>query len=273
MLGQSTSRVRLLGLPLLVLFLLPVFGLVFAVDITDLVKGLMHPAFLSALGLSIRTTFISMVFILLFGTPLAWWMAKSSGQLRTLFETITDLPIVVPPAVVGLGLLFVFSSKGLLGGTLSFFGVQIAFSTVAVVLAQTVIAGPFYVHAAHTAFRQVPEDLLLVARTLGKTPTQTFWRVRLPIARPGLLSGATLAAARALGEFGATLLFAGSQVGVTQTMPVAIYMTMESDIRVSVALALVLVFCALLLISAVRLSPWLLNRRRLGQRNHEGGDT
>ncbi len=265
---RPSTTTRLMSLPLFALFLLPILGLIFAVDVKDIGHGLNHPNFGAAFWLSLRTTSVSLLLILSLGTPLAWYIAKSSAHTQTWIESVVDIPIVLPPAVVGLGCLYIFGRAGLLGDMLTLFGIQVAFSTLAVIIAQTIIAGPFYVHAASRAFREVPADLVLVARTLGKTPRAAFWQVVVPIARSGLIGGATISWARALGEFGATLLFAGSQVGVTQTMPVAIYMTLESDTRVAIALALVLVGVALSVLLTIRILPWM---RRSNTAKYDSG--
>jgi molybdate transport system permease protein len=169
-----------------------------------------------------------------------------------------DLPIVVPPAVVGIALLLTFGRSGLLGAPLTALGIQIPFTTIAVVLAQVVVSAPFYVQAAAAAFRRVDPDLLIVARSLGQRPRGAFFGVALPLALPGLMGGAALAWARALGEFGATLLFAGNLPGITQTMPLAIYAALEVDVRVAVALSLALAAVSVLLLLALRAAPTVL---------------
>jgi molybdate transport system permease protein len=162
--------------------------------------------------------------------------------------------------VVGIALLETFGRRGLFGGVLTALGIQIPFTTLAVVLAQLVVSAPFYVQAAAAAFRRVDSDLLIVARTLGQSQRGAFLRVAVPIALPGLVGGAALAWARSLGEFGATLLFAGNLPGTTQTMPLAIYMALESDVRVAIALSLVLAGVSVLLLLALRLAPTIWSR-------------
>jgi molybdate transport system permease protein len=148
-------------------------------------------------------------------------------------------------------------------------GVQIPFTTIAVVLAQIVVSAPFYIQAAAAAFRRVDPDLLLVGRTLGQSSSGAFFRVAVPLALPGLISGAALSWARALGEFGATLLFAGNLTGTTQTMPLAIYMALESDVRVALALSLVLAAVSVLLLFGLRLAPraWALFQTTMLERS------
>jgi molybdate transport system permease protein len=241
--------------PILALLVLPLFALLVASSPADLVAGMRDPLFGPALWLSARTTALSLVVVVGLGTPLAWWLAAGSGRTTRTVEALVDLPIVIPPAVVGIALLETFGRRGLFGGVLTALGIQIPFTTLAVVLAQVVVSAPFYVQAASAAFRRVDPDLLIVARTLGQSRRGAFFRVAVPIALPGLVGGAALAWARSLGEFGATLLFAGNLPGTTQTMPLAIYMALESDVRVAIALSLVLALVSVLLLLALRLAP------------------
>ena len=241
--------------PILLLLVVPLIGLAFASSPADLAVGVRSPLFAPALWLSARTTVVSLVLVVATGTPLAWWMATGSGRGTRVVEALVDLPIVLPPAVVGIALLETFGRSGLFGTQLVALGIQVPFTTLAVVLAQVVVSAPFYVQAAAAAFRRVEPDLLIVARTLGQSQRGAFLRVAVPIALPGLVGGAALAWARALGEFGATLLFAGNLPGTTQTMPLAIYMALESDVRVAVAISLVLAAVAVLLLFALRAAP------------------
>jgi molybdate transport system permease protein len=195
------------------------------------------------------TSLVALVVVVALGTPLAWLLAQRE---RRVIEILVELPVVLPPAVLGVALLLAFGRHGLLGPFLERAGLSVAFTPAAVVLAQIVVAAPFYVLAATSAFRALDRELLVVARTLGASPARAFFRVALPITRPALLRGATLAWARALGEFGATLLFAGSLAGRTMTLPLAIYAALESDLRAARAIALVLVVVAFALLFAVR---------------------
>ena len=232
-----------------------VLALLFSSSPQDLSAGIKHPLFYPALTLSLRTTFVSLILILILGTPLAWWLAHASGRLAGLVGTLIELPIVLPPAVVGVALLQAFGRGGIFGDVVNQLDWQIPFTTTAVVVAQVVIASPFYVQSATAAFRRVDSDLLLVARTLGQTRYGALLRVAVPVALPGLIAGAVLAWARAMGEFGATLLFAGNLEGHTQTMPLAIYTALESDVRVALALALVLAAAAAFILFVLRLIP------------------
>ncbi len=246
------------------LLALPLVALILASSPADLRAGLSDPLFRRALGLSARTTGLSVILTVLAGTPLAWWLAVGPRRSTRWAEVLVDLPIVLPPAVVGIALLQTFGRTGLLGGQLEALGLRIPFTTAAVVLAQVVVAAPFYIQSAASAFRRVDGDLLLVARTLGHSPRSAFVRVALPLALPGLIGGAALAWARALGEFGATLLFAGNLPGTTQTMPLAIYTALESDVRVALALALALAGASVVLLLGLRLVTGLWSRRQGG---------
>jgi len=248
--------------PILVLLVVPLVALLVASSPGEVAAGMRDPLFAPALWLSARTTLLSLVFVVALGTPLAWWLAEGSGRLNRTVEALVDLPIVIPPAVVGIALLETFGRRGLFGGVLTALGIQIPFTTLAVVLAQIVVSAPFYVQAAAAAFRRVDPDLLIVARTLGQSQRGAFLRVAVPMALPGLVGGAALAWARSLGEFGATLLFAGNLPGTTQTMPLAIYMALESDVRVAIALSLVLATVSVFLLLALRLAPSLWAARR-----------
>mgnify|MGYP001496790557 CR=1 FL=1 len=253
-----------IAVPMLCLLVLPVIALFFASSPAALSAGMEHELFMPALWLSIRTTALSLLLIVVLGTPLAWWLASASSKRRRMVELLVDLPIVLPPAVVGIALLQTFGRSGWLGE----WNASIPFTTTAVVLAQVLVSAPFYIQSAAQSFRRVDRDLLIVARTLGRSRTATFFRVALPLARPGLIGGAALAWARAIGEFGATLLFAGNMPGTTQTMPLAIYTALESDVRAAIALSVVLAGIAVLLLFVLRF-VWSTGLRR--PRLHRGG--
>lgn len=254
--GTATPGIAL-ALGLLVFLLLPIVALGLASSPGELWAALQHPMVLPALWLSAWTTAIALALVIATGTPLAWLLARARGPWARVIETAVELPIVIPPAVMGIALLLAFGRQGLLGGL----GVALPFTPAAVIVAQVVVAAPFYVQSAAAGFRGVDDDLLLVARTLGASPRRAFLRVAVPLAVPALVNGAALAWARALGEFGATLLFAGSFPGRTQTMPLAIYAALEADVRVATAIALVLAaaaFGTLLLARGAR--RWLARR-------------
>ena len=249
---SSRAGARLLGLLpaaaaalMLVVLAVPLLALVLSTPPGDLVAGLRHPLALSALRLSLLTTTTSLALTLLLGTPLAWWMARHPGPAERVAATIVQLPIVVPPAVSGLALLLAFGRRGLLGPALEQAGWALPFTTAAVVLAELFVAAPFYIQSAAATFRRLDEDLLWAARSLGAGPARRFVRVVLPLSRPGIVTGAALSWARALGEFGATLMFAGNLQGRTQTLPLAIYSALETDLRPAKALSILLVAVAL----------------------------
>ncbi|MDQ3045542.1 MAG: ABC transporter permease [Chloroflexota bacterium] len=245
-----------LGAALLVLFLaLPLVALVWraATEASGPASGA-GEVLNQALLLSLATSVLSLAIILALGTPLAYLLARRRFRGARLVETLVDLPIVLPPAVAGLALLMAFGRRGLFGRWLDDAGIALVFTTSAVVLAQLFVATPFYVRAARGGFARIDSDLEDAAASLGASPFQLFWRVTLPLARPILGAGAVLAWARALGEFGATILFAGNVPGVTQTMPLAIYGQYNAgDLRGALLLSLVLLLVALLTLLAVRL--------------------
>lgn len=182
-----------------------------------------------------------MALIILFGTPAAYWVATRTSRSRDLVVTLIELPLVLPPAVAGIGLLAAFGRLGLLGSTFDALGVDIAFTKVAVILAVTFVASPFYVRTAVSAFETIDATLPAAARTLGAGSGRVFFRIALPLAAGGLGAGAALAFARGIGEFGATIMFAGSLEGVTQTLSLAIYEQFDVDFDVALAISAVLV--------------------------------
>jgi molybdate transport system permease protein len=208
----------------------------------DLRNGLGSSLALSALRVSLETSAVSLLAMLLLGTPVAYWMATRRFPGRTILATAFELPLVLPPAVAGIGLFAAFGRVGLLGSELDALGIQIPFTPAAVVMAMTFVAGPLYLRQAQAAFAAVDPDLLAAARTLGAGPWKVFLRVATPLASAGLGAGAALGWARALGEFGATIMFAGSLPGLTQTAPVAIYLGFQrGDFDAALALGAVLV--------------------------------
>ena len=259
------------GAALLLFLVLPLVALVGATGVGGFLLGIKNPLVWPALRLSFLTTALSLVVVVGLGTPLAWLLTRkreSPGEQRIAraLEVLVQLPVVVPPAVAGVALLFAFGRRGLLGALLDRAGVGVAFTSGAVVLAEIFVSAPFFLQAAIVSFRQLDEDLLVVARTLGARPGRVFFRVALPLALPGLISGAALSWARALGEFGATLMFAGNLEGRTQTLPLAIYAAMESDVRAAQAISILLVAIAALLLFAVRAAPALANAPVQGER-------
>jgi molybdate transport system permease protein len=230
--------------------LLPIVAIFLRVSPDELFRGMADGSAVDALRVTLITSAIANALILSFGTPAAYLIAVSRFRARDLVITLVELPLVLPPAVAGIGLLAAFGRLGLLGGTFEALGVDIAFTRLAVILAVTFVASPFYLRAAIAAFEAVDPNLPAAARTLGAGPARTFFRVSLPLAAGGLGAGAALAFARGIGEFGATIMFAGSLRGVTQTLSLAIYE--QFDIHFDTALAigaeLVLVSAALLMV-------------------------
>lgn len=258
MISRSGSRLFptlgvVFGATLLGLLVLPFVALSLSTSGADLVAGLRHPLFAPALWLSFRTTALTLALVVILGTPLSWWLAFSSSRGAKVAQVLVELPIVIPPAVVGIALLKTFGRSGLLGPPLATLDVVLPFTEQAVVLAQLVVSAPFFIQAGVFAFRKVDWDMLTVARTLGASPAAAFFRIAVPIASPGLVAGAALCWARSLGEFGATLIFAGNLQGRTQTLPLAIYTALESDLRLAIVLSLVLAGVGAVFLAAIRL--------------------
>ncbi len=232
--AASGSMLLYLTIPLVVV-------IVRALD-AGLAEQLSHPTVAQAIKLSFMTTAISVLLMTILGTPLAYWLARGRVPGRPVIETLLDLPIVLPPAVAGIALLMTFGRRGVFGAALAQSGINLPFTTIAVVMAQVFVAAPFFIRSAQTGFASIPREIEEGASDLGADAWRVFRHVTFPLAGPALLSGVILSGARALGEFGATILFAGNFAGRTQTMPLAIYQAMESDLGGALALAAVLVF-------------------------------
>ncbi len=235
------ALVLLASFPLLIYLLAPILGLILRTT----------PASYAccweaehALSLSLMTATISVIISIIIGTPVAYWLSHYSFRGKDIVDTLIDLPLVLPPVAAGLALLLLYGQQGF-GALLAERDLRITFTRAAVVMAQVFVASPFYVKQARAGFEAVPRELRLASRTLGAGPMRTFLRVTVPIASHALIAGAVMTWARALGEFGATLMFAGAFPGRTETMPVAIYSSaaagMTGGMRTSVALAVVLV--------------------------------
>jgi molybdate transport system permease protein len=255
--GERRNRLQSLLLTatscVMVVFLLaPIVALVATSSWEAFARGLQHPLVGPAMRLSLTTTCASLLLVVLFGTPLAWTLARRRGRLARAVETFVQLPIVIPPAVAGVAMLLAFGRRGWLHGWLYPEGSSVAFTTGAVVMAEVFVSAPFFVQAAISAFRRIDPDLLIVARSFGASPLRVFFRIEVPLCAAGLLAGALMSWARSLGEFGATLMFAGNLEGVTQTLPLAIYTALESDLRAAQALSIVLLFVAFALLLLVR---------------------
>jgi molybdate transport system permease protein len=233
---------------------LPVVAVFLQVPPGDLVSALGSRAAADAIRVTAQTISVAMAAILGLGTPAAYWISTRRGALRDVLVTLVELPLVLPPAVAGIGLLVAFGRAGLLGGEVGALGIDIAFTKAAVVLAVTFVASPFYLRTAVAAFDAVDPTLPAAARTLGAGPARVFLRVMLPLARGGLGAGAALAFARGLGEFGATIMFAGSLQGVTQTLSVAIYEQFDVDFTVALAISALLISISALVLLSVKLT-------------------
>ena len=231
-----------LALAVVLVFLaLPIVAIFVDVAPGDLIAGLGDAAALDALRLSLETSAIALALIVVFGTPAAWLLATRRWRIRSVLITIVELPLVMPPAVAGIGLLAALGPNGLLGGALDDAGIRLVLETAGVVVALTFVASPFYIRQAIAGFEALDPALLDASRTLGASEGRTFARIAIPVAGTALSAGAALAWGRALGEFGATLMFAGSFRGITQTAPLAIYERFATDFTGALALAAVLV--------------------------------
>jgi len=245
-LGLATAvSLAFLLLPIVALFVHTTPGRLISQLSSDVVKD--------AFVVSLKTSVIAQFLILAFGTPTAYVIATRRFRGRSLAVTLVELPLVLPPAVAGIGLLAAFGRMGLLGSELTALGISLPFTQSAVVVAVTFVASPLYVRAAIAAFEGVDPDLVAASRTLGVSPTRTFFRVVMPLARAGLAAGLALSFARGLGEFGATIMFAGSLQAVTQTLPLAIYAQFDLDFDAAVAMSAVLVLISVVLLVSLRL--------------------
>jgi molybdate transport system permease protein len=237
--------------------LLPIAAIFLRVPPGDLLGALGHGVTRDALLVSIKTSAIAHVAVLLIGTPAAYLLARRRFRGRGVVLTLIELPLVLPPAVAGIALLAAFGRTGLLGGELGAFGLQIPFTQAAVVFAVAFVESPFYFRGAIAAFEAVDETLVDAARTLGAGPARVFFRVALPLAAGGLGAASALALARGLGEFGATIIFAGSLQGVTQTLPLAIYAQFEQDFDTALAISALFIVVGALLLVTLKLYGWL----------------
>jgi molybdate transport system permease protein len=241
--------------------LLPLIAIFTRIPLGTLVDQLGNRVVRDALVVSLKTTLIAQAVILLFGTPTAYLVATRQFPGRSLAITLIELPLVLPPAVAGIGLFAAFGRSGLLGSTLQVFGVELPFTQTAVVLAVAFVASPLYVRQAIASFEAVDQSLVDASRTLGASPARTFARIAMPLALGGLAAGAALAFARGLGEFGATIMFAGSFQGVTQTLPLAIYAEFENKFEVALAIGGLLVVTSALLLALLKIRlPWTSSR-------------
>lgn len=256
--GGRAARLTVATLAAIALLFLalPVVALLGRAIFSDALRTAPVGPLVDALVLSLWTSLVALLVVIVLGSPLAWLLARRRFRGKALAETLVDLPIVVPPSVAGLALLLVYGRRGVLGGALEVAGVSIAFTTIAVIVAQTFVAAPFYVRAARTGFLGVERELEEAAAVDGARPSQVVRRITLPLAAPAIGAGLVLAWARAVGEFGATIMFAGNIAGRTQTLPLLVYTEFQGGIDPAIAAACVLVMAAVGVLVAVRLTHW-----------------
>jgi len=240
-----TLAMTFIALPLVALFLKS--------PPETILRSLHDPVVMDALRLSLATSTLTTLIVVLMGTPVAYVSARFHYFGKDMADSLIDLPVIMPPAVAGIALLMAFGRMGIVGQHLNALGISIAFTTLAVIIAQVFVSSPFYIRQARTSFEDVDQAYENAARTLGASRVYTFFHVILPIAMNGLISGAIMAFARSLGEFGATIMFAGNFQGRTQTMPLAIYTAMQGDLDVSLCLAIILVTISFVVIVLVKI--------------------
>lgn len=252
--GRRASRwLWPLSFPFLAFLTLPLLALLARTPVGQLIENLRQAEVYQAIALSLSTATQATLASILLGTPVAYLMARRSFRLKRVLDTLIDLPTVLPPAVAGVALLMAFGRRGLVGNALEAWGVHIAFTQMAVVIAQTFISAPLYVKSAIVGFAAVERELEQAAALEGASGWGVFRHITIPLSWTALLSGAVLTWARALGEFGATIIFAGNFPGRTQTMPLAIYLGFELDLNVALTLSVILIGCSCLVLIAVKL--------------------
>jgi len=255
--GSSVARLGVLvAVVLLLAFLaLPFVALLLRVTPGQLLARLASPVVLDALRLSLVTSVAATAVVIVLGVPVAWLLATREFPLKRVVEVLVDLPMVLPPTVAGFALLMAFGRAGLAGRALAALGITLPFTTLGVVVAQVFMSVPFMIGPARASFASLDPKLLDAAATLRARETFTFFHVALPLALPGLSAGVAMAGARALGEFGATITFAGNLPGATQTMPLAVYVALQSDLDAAVALSVLLLLMAFGLLLGLRAAP------------------
>lgn len=233
---------------------IPLVALLFREPVAAVWHAMQQPDILQALELSFITTTLSTLVAIILGIPVAYILVRLQFPGRKILETLVTLPTVLPPVVAGVALLITFGRVGLIGRYLDTFGITIPFTTIAVIMAQVFISAPFFINSTRAGLEQLDQRYELAAYTLRASPFYTFRRIVLPLIRPALLAGSGLAWARALGEFGATITFAGNFPGVTQTMPIAVYIASEDDIDKAIALAVILLAVSFGILLTLRLA-------------------
>ena len=255
----------LFGLPAAGLVVVPIVAVVWRTPWSSFWSSVSNDASRTALFLSLRTSLIATLLALVFGTPLAWSLAHSRFRGRTIVRAILVLPMVLPPVVGGVALLFAFGRRGVIGGVLhDWFGVRLAFTETATVMAEFFVAAPFFIVVMEAAFEQVDRRIVGAARTFGAGPWRAFLTVNVPLVRPSLVAGLVLTWARALGEFGATITFAGNTPGRTQTIPLAVYSALESGDDSALAMSMLMVAVSVVVLVSLR-GRWIGALRRGGE--------
>jgi molybdate transport system permease protein len=252
--GRPVAWLLLASLPMLAFLLLPLLALLLRIPLVQLLANLANPEVAQAISLSMITTAFTVLLTLLLGTPLAYLLARRRFRGHRAVDTLIDLPMVLPPSVAGIALLVAFGRRGVLGQYLVGLGIEVAFTSTAVVLAQLFVAAPFYIKAAAAGFAGIDRELEQAAALDGASARQVFRYVTAPLSWTSLLGGAVMTWARALGEFGATIIFAGNFVGRTQTMPLAIYQGFEQELTVALTLSVILLavsFAVLFIVKGV----------------------
>lgn len=243
---------NLLALPMLIFVIVPLAALFLRTSFDNFATTLGQPQVRMAISLSLTSSLVATATALLAGTPVAYLLARRNFRFHHIIDTVIDLPTILPPAVAGMALLMAFGRRGLFGPLLASFGINIPFTLVAVIMAQTFVAAPFYIKAAAIGFSGIDPELKQAAALDGASRWQTFRYVTLPLSWRSLVSGSVMTWARALGEFGATILFAGNFQGKTQTMPLAIYVGFETDINIALTLSIILVCFSFLILLIVK---------------------
>lgn len=261
---SSPRGLSIIGIPAAALVIIPLAAIAWRTPWSNFVSAVTDGASLTSLKLSLRTSLITTTLAVFFGTPLAWLLANSRFRGRTFLRALVVLPMVLPPVIGGVALLFAFGRRGLVGGLLDdWFGIRLAFTETAAVMSQFFVATPFFIVVMEAAFEQVDLRIVGAARSFGLGPWRAFLTVTLPLVAPSLVAGLVLTWARALGEFGATITFAGNTPGRTQTVPLAVYSALESGSDSALAMSILMVALSVGVLAALR-GRWIGALRRTG---------
>jgi len=250
---------RILSLPYLVFLIVPLAALILRVSPARIAANLAEPVTRQAIALSLSTTLLSTCISILLGIPVAYWLSQRKFFLKKVVDTLVDMPTVLPPAVAGVALLMAFGRRGIFGGIFEAAGIQIAFTTAAVIFSQVFVSAPYFIRAANLGFLAIDPETRQAAALDGANDWQVFSMIIVPLSAASLLTGVVMCWARALGEFGATIIFAGNFPGRTQTMPLAIYLGFELDLNIALTLSVILMllsFAALLVVKLALHRDW-----------------